>query len=60
MKTVKTPPNSTEFIRFTEAMRSIMGVSKTEIRKRIEAEKKRKPVKVSSSRVSGAASKVPS
>ncbi len=39
---MKTPPNSPEFNRFTEAMRSIVKVSKIEIDRRVAAEK-RKP-----------------
>jgi hypothetical protein len=50
---MKTPPDNPEFVRFTSAMRDIMKVSKTELSRRMEAEKKRKP-KHSSSRVSGA------
>jgi hypothetical protein len=46
---VKTPPDSPEFSRFTQAMRSIVGVSKVEIQKRIEAEKKRKSIKAPAS-----------
>jgi hypothetical protein len=49
---MKTPPNNPEFARFTGAMRDIMKVSKTDLNKRIEAEK-RKP-KASASRVSAA------
>jgi hypothetical protein len=50
---MKPPPDNPEFARFTEAMRGIMKVSKTEINKRIEIKKKRKP-KASASRVPGA------
>ena len=53
---MKTPPDNPEFAKFTEAMRKIMGVSKTELQRRIDAEKKEKqakrpasPVPVSSS-----------
>lgn len=44
------PPKSPEFDRFTSAMRQIMTVSKTELNRRIE-EEKRKP-KASASHVS--------
>ncbi len=46
---MKTPPDNPEFARFTEAMRSIMKVSKVELQRR-EAEWKRRP-KTSASRV---------
>jgi len=36
---MKTPPKGPEFARFTEAMRGIMKVSKTELQRRMEAEK---------------------
>jgi hypothetical protein len=52
---VKQPPNNPEFARFTEAMRDIMKVSKTEMLKRIEAAK-RKP-KTSASLDSAVSSK---
>jgi hypothetical protein len=39
---MKKPPNNPEFARFTDAMRSILKVSKTELNRRLEAEK-RKP-----------------
>lgn len=52
---MKTPPDSPEFARFTGAMRDILKVSKIEMNRRIEAEK-RKP-KASASRVSGDSSK---
>ena len=54
-ESMKTPPDSPEFARFTGAMRDILKVSKIEMNRRIEAEK-RKP-KASASRVSGASSK---
>jgi len=47
---MKRPPSDPEFARFTEAMRQIMKVSKTEINRRIEEKKKRK-AKPSASRV---------
>jgi CHASE3 domain sensor protein len=49
---MKTPPDNPEFAKFTEAMRAIVKVSKVEMQRRIEAEK-RKP-RASASRVSGA------
>lgn len=49
---MKTPPDNPEFARFTEAMRTIVKVSKVEMQRRIDAEK-RKPI-ASASRVSGA------
>lgn len=52
---MKTPPSNPEFERFTDAMRSLMKVSKTEISERMKAQR-RKPG-ASASRVSGAASK---
>jgi hypothetical protein len=48
---MKKPPDNPEFVRFTEAMRHIMGVSKTEIKEREAAEKinkKGKRIKTSS------------
>jgi hypothetical protein len=36
---MKTPPKNAEFDRFTEAMKTILKVSKTEMVQRIEAEK---------------------
>jgi len=47
---MKRPPNNPEFERFTKAMRTIMTVSKADIRDELKA-KKRKP-KASASRVS--------
>ncbi|HSY03765.1 MAG TPA: hypothetical protein VK819_16500 [Acidobacteriaceae bacterium] len=43
---MKTPPDSPEFARFTAAMQDIMKVSKTELLRRME-EEKRKPIKAS-------------
>lgn len=40
---MKTPPANPEFTQFTEAMRQILKVSKTELNRRLE-EKKRKPI----------------
>jgi len=51
------PPDNPEFARFTDAMRRIMRVSKSELTKRMEAEKKGKRSKVSASPGSAAASK---
>jgi len=51
---MKPPPNSPEFSRFTGAMRDILKVSKVEMNRRIEAEK-RKP-KASASPVSAESS----
>jgi hypothetical protein len=50
---MKKPPDNPEFAKFTAAMRQIMGVSKTTIREREEAEKKEKGkrIKTSASRV---------
>ena len=36
---MKTPPKNPEFARFTDAMKTIMKVSKTELQRRMEAEK---------------------
>lgn len=36
---MKTPPDSPEFSRFTEAMRDILSVSKEELEKRMRDEK---------------------
>lgn len=40
---MKTPPKGPEFERFTDAMRQIMKVSKTEIQRRMEEGKRPKP-----------------
>jgi hypothetical protein len=53
---MKRPPDNPEFERFTEAMRRIMTVSKTEIQKAIK-EEKRKP-RASASLVSVVQSKL--
>jgi len=50
MDSMKQPPNSPEFQKFTQAMRDILKVSKSELQRRAEAEK-RKP-KASASRAS--------
>lgn len=52
---MKPPPDNPEFARFTDAMRKLMTVSKTEINRRIEAEKRKprasaSPVSVESSK----------
>ena len=52
---MKTPPDNPEFSRFTDALRHMLKVPKTEMNRRVEAEKKRRP-KPSASRVSGEAS----
>jgi hypothetical protein len=39
---MKTPPKNPEFARFTDAMRTIMKVSKTELQRRMEDDKKAK------------------
>jgi hypothetical protein len=46
---MKPPPDNPEFARFTKAMRTIMGVSKAELQRRIEEEKKEKRSKPSAS-----------
>lgn len=51
------PPDNPEFARFTDAMRRIMRVSKSELTKRMQAEKKGKRSKASASPGSAAASK---
>jgi len=42
---MKTPPDNPEFRRFTSAMRTIMSVSKTTLKKRETEQKKRKRAK---------------
>jgi hypothetical protein len=44
---MRTPPNNPEFARLTFAMRHIAGVSKAELQRRMEDEKKGKQAKVS-------------
>jgi hypothetical protein len=39
---MKSPPKNPEFTKFTDAMRTIMKVSKTELQRRMEADKKAK------------------
>jgi hypothetical protein len=52
---MKPPPDTPEFARFTDALRNMMNLSKVEMSRRIEAEK-RKP-KASAFRVSVESSK---
>ncbi len=54
---MKKPPDTPEFARFTHAIRHIMGVSKVELQRRMEAEKAGKRLKASASPGPGAASK---
>jgi len=42
---MKKPPDNHEFRKFTQAMRHIMGVSKVELQRRIEADKAEKKAK---------------
>jgi len=44
---MKPPPDNAEFARFTDAMRTIMRVSKADLRRQIEADKKGKRPKAS-------------
>lgn len=48
---MKTPPDTPEFARFTEAMQQILSVSKEDLQKRMDAEKqeRRQTAKASSS-----------
>jgi hypothetical protein len=46
---MKPPPDNLEFAQFTDAMKKILKVSKTELNRRIEATKKGKRSKVSAS-----------
>jgi hypothetical protein len=46
---MKTPPDNPEFARFTNAMRTILKVSKTEMNRRIAGAKKAKRSKSSAS-----------
>jgi hypothetical protein len=54
---MKKPPDSPEFARFTSAMQSILKVSKAELNRRLEAEKRGKRSKASASPGAGAVSK---
>jgi len=52
---VKTPPTDPEFERFTDAMRKIVKVSKVEMQRRIEAQKRtRRAITLRAARASGA------
>jgi len=53
---MKTPPDNPEFARFTDAMRTILKVSKTEMNRRIAGAKKGKRSKSSASLVSAVSS----
>ncbi len=57
-KPMKPPPTDPEFVKFTEAMRQIMKVSKAEIQERIDAERKQRRARTSVSHVPVSASKV--
>lgn len=46
---MKPPPDNPEFRKFTSAMRTIMKVSKVELKRREEAQKKRKRIRASAS-----------
>jgi hypothetical protein len=46
---MKPPPDNPEFARFTDAMKTILKVSKVELNRRIEATKKEKQSKSSAS-----------
>ncbi|HEY1984942.1 MAG TPA: hypothetical protein VGG85_06010 [Terracidiphilus sp.] len=54
---MKTPPDNPEFARFTKAMQTIVKVSKTELNRRLEAEKKGKRSKASASPVAVSSTK---
>jgi len=55
---MKTPPDNPEFAKFTEAMRTIVKVSKVELQRRMEAEKQTpKAIASRASRVLRASSK---
>jgi hypothetical protein len=57
---MKTPPDNPEFARFTEAMKTIMGVSKAELQERLKAEKATKKGKRSKASPSASPSVVSS
>jgi hypothetical protein len=57
MSIMKPPPDTPEFAKFTNAMRGILAVSKTELQKRIAAEKREKRSTSSASRDSASSSK---
>lgn len=46
---MKPPPDNPEFAKFTDALRTIMKVSKTELQRRMEEEKQQKKAKRSAS-----------
>lgn len=52
----KPPPDKAEVQRFTEAVKTIMGVSKAELQKRIEEEKRKEQVKPSAASPSAVSS----
>jgi hypothetical protein len=54
---MKKPPDNPEFARFTSAMQTILKVSKEDLNKGLEAERKRKRSKTSASPVVAASSK---
>ena len=54
---MKKPPDDPEFAQFTKALQTILKVSKTELQRRMEAEKKGKRSKASASPVAGAVPK---
>jgi hypothetical protein len=51
---MKPPPDNPEFAKFTEALRTVMSVSKVELQRRIEEEKQEKKARKSASLDSGA------
>lgn len=53
---MKPPPDTPEFARFTEALKDMLKVPKSEIDARVAAEKRKRTPKPSASRASGAAS----
>ena len=53
---MKTPPETPEFAKFTQAMKGTLSVSKDELQRRIKAEKKGKRFKASASPGSAAVS----
>ncbi len=40
---MKTPPDTPEYNKFTDALRTVLSVSKEEMQRRLEAEKTAKP-----------------
>jgi hypothetical protein len=53
---MKPPPNDAEFAKFTDALRTVMSVSKVELQERMEKEKQQKAARRSASRDSDASS----